>query len=499
MKAPVLPLNSFELSHQDKKIIPGLFEGQYKKIKILIYGKPGTGKTELARSLAINIVGKAFELNSLNENDKNVNSRLRGLIVFGNSPDSNNSVMIIDEADSVLNQPGFMFFSRTENSNIHSEKGRLNTVLDETNFHQIWISNSISNVHESTLSRFDFSLNIDKLSVQQRKNIWQGQLKKLEVPGLISPETIDKLSERYDISARQIEKALTNSLQMSNSVNSPGELIEIIDSTINKSDKILFGNYKNSLESDQEHETYSIEALNLSCDKTSLLSALDGFNQEWEIKRNNIKGCTMLFWGSPGTGKTEFAKYLARRLKRRLLVKRASDMLSCWVGETEKNIRKSFEEAEKTESILFLDEIDSFLQNRKDASRSWEITQVNELLSALEHFHGLLIAATNLKLKLDTASVRRFNFKIEFNYLNGNSIPEFYSTFFKNWMNSPLTEDETAKLKTLSFMTPGDFKVVREQFRFVNKEQQSFESLYIALLKESQSKNIKKKIGFVNE
>ena len=76
------------------------------------------------------------------------------------------------------------------------------------------------------------------------------------------------------------------------------------------------------------------------------------------------------------------------------MVRRASDLLSCWVGATEQNIARAFEEARKDDAVLLIDEADSFLQDRRGAGHSWEVTQVNEVLTQMENFEGVFIATT---------------------------------------------------------------------------------------------------------
>ena len=100
-----------------------------------------------------------------------------------------------------------------------------------------------------------------------------------------------------------------------------------------------------------------------------------------------------------------------------LLVKRAADLLDSYIGNTEKNIVASFDEASQTKSILMLDEVDSFLQDRSRAHRHWEIAQVNQFLTSMENYDGLLICTTNLMNSLDPATMRRFDFKVGFDYL----------------------------------------------------------------------------------
>jgi len=86
--------------------------------------------------------------------------------------------------------------------------------------------------------------------------------------------------------------------------------------------------------------------------------------------------------------KSAFGKWIANLLDAPLIIKKGSDLLSMWVGGTEKNIANAFEEAERENAVLVFDEVDSFLQDRREANRSWEITQINELLTQMEGFEG---------------------------------------------------------------------------------------------------------------
>jgi SpoVK/Ycf46/Vps4 family AAA+-type ATPase len=137
----------------------------------------------------------------------------------------------------------------------------------------------------------------------------------------------------------------------------------------------------------------------------------------FQLQEGNVN---LLFWGRPGTGKTEMAKYLADQLGLELMLKRASDLISMWVGKTEKLIREAFAEAERDSAILFIDEADSFFINRQAARHSWEISQTNELLTQMENHKGILICCTNLLEHLDQAVLRRFVWKIHFQPLTAD-------------------------------------------------------------------------------
>jgi SpoVK/Ycf46/Vps4 family AAA+-type ATPase len=174
---------------------------------------------------------------------------------------------------------------------------------------------------------------------------------------------------------------------------------------------------------------------------------------------------TLCFYGPPGTGKSALAGHLATQLDRPLMVRRASDLLSMWVGQTEQLIARMFEEARDENAVLLIDEADSFLASRADAVRSWEVTQVNEMLSQIEHFEGLLICTTNRLDHMDPATLRRFVHKVGFNYLQPAQRNAMFFSEFGNWF-APQAHAAAvaAALDGLSNLAPGDFATVRRRF-----------------------------------
>jgi len=85
---------------------------------------------------------------------------------------------------------------------------------------------------------------------------------------------------------------------------------------------------------------------------------------------------------------------------------------------------RAFRDATESGAVLLIDEVDSFLQDRRRAARSWEVTQVNEMLTQMESFRGLFIASTNLMEELDPATMRRFDVKLRFDYLRSEQARE---------------------------------------------------------------------------
>ncbi|MFC1850881.1 ATP-binding protein [candidate division CSSED10-310 bacterium] len=126
------------------------------------------------------------------------------------------------------------------------------------------------------------------------------------------------------------------------------------------------------------------------------------------------RGVTLLFSGPPGTGKTATAEAIAGELNTSLLVADYSRIQNCLVGQTEKNIVRVFQEARVQESVLLWDEADAMFFDRNQASRSWEVRDVNVLLQEIERFEGICILTTNRSVHLDKALERRMSLKLTF-------------------------------------------------------------------------------------
>ncbi|TLD80072.1 ATP-binding protein [Helicobacter sp. MIT 05-5293] len=144
----------------------------------------------------------------------------------------------------------------------------------------------------------------------------------------------------------------------------------------------------------------------------------------WGIKdKKRGIDAKILFYGAPGTGKTISALALAKSLKKQILSFDCSKILSMYVGESEKNVRKIFDNYQeickkiKNEPILLLDEADQFLSTRNTGGHSVDKMHnqmQNIFLEQIERFEGILIATTNLLETFDSAFSRRFNYKIQF-------------------------------------------------------------------------------------
>ncbi|HHC73902.1 MAG TPA: AAA family ATPase, partial [Thiothrix sp.] len=185
-----------------------------------------------------------------------------------------------------------------------------------------------------------------------------------------------------------------------------------------------------------------------------------------------------------------------------LLIKRASDVLDPYVGMTERNIKAMFEQAEDETAVLLLDEADSFLRDRNLSRESWEVTQVNELLTQMEQFRGLFFCTTNLMENLDQASIRRFDLKIKFDYLKPTQNWLLFQQVLQDCGSVIINAEDQfyweKKVMALQGVTPGDFATVSRQNRF-SKQTLGAEQLFKGLEREIRFKQYGafKGIGFI--
>jgi hypothetical protein len=127
------------------------------------------------------------------------------------------------------------------------------------------------------------------------------------------------------------------------------------------------------------------------------------------------KGINVLLYGPPGTGKTLAARAIAGQLRRPLLDLKYADVASKWIGESSQHLVKAFRDAARDGAVLLLDEVDSLLTPRGEVySHAHDDALCNTLLKELEGHCGIVVLATNLRSRLDSAVGRRLTYQIEF-------------------------------------------------------------------------------------
>jgi SpoVK/Ycf46/Vps4 family AAA+-type ATPase len=190
---------------------------------------------------------------------------------------------------------------------------------------------------------------------------------------------------------------------------------------------------------------------------------------KWGVKdKKSGIDARIIFYGAAGTGKTMTAYSLAKSLKRQVLAFDCSKILSMYVGESEKNVRKIFDtfyelsEKTKTEPILLLNEADQFLGARSSGTITGADQMHNQMqnifLEQIEKFRGMLIATTNLLENIDKAFSRRFNYKIEFKRPDTNQREELWELMLP--IDAPYAKDFDIKILSEYDLTGGQISLI---------------------------------------
>jgi transitional endoplasmic reticulum ATPase len=361
----------------------------------------------------------------------------------------------------------------------------------------IWITNSVSDMDASVLRRFSFSLGFKSLNRKQRVLLWDRVLRLNRIKRHFDTALIAKLAAGYKVSAGVIDMAIKKAVD--SGTHSKQGLIDAIELGIGAHLELTNGGRKKLPEKKIE-ENFTLEGLNIRDDIHFIIKQTERFNAYLRDSKDDVKHqMTLLLYGPPGTGKSELARYVGSHLERKIIFKRFSELQSKWVGDGEKNIRAAFEEAENEKAILVIDEIDSVLFSRGRAQHSWEISFTNEFLTAMERFRSLLICTTNRIKDLDNAAIRRFTYKVEFDFLSPEGNRIFFNQMLKPLTKVSLNQTQEHRLSLLVDLAPGDFKTVQNKYAFYPDSELNNGLLINALGEESRIKNINKghkKIGF---
>ncbi len=172
---------------------------------------------------------------------------------------------------------------------------------------------------------------------------------------------------------------------------------------------------------------------------------------------------TALLWGPPGTGKTDFARHLGDALGRETRIVTGAELLAKYCGETEKLISDLFDEAAKTGTLLVIDEVDYLLRDRGRLHQGWEASMVDQFLSCMNDYQGLLVGTTNNQEIIDPAVRRRFTYEFEFTYANDDQKLLLWDKYLMPCAAAPLSKTELARLLALKRLTPGDFLNIKNR------------------------------------
>ncbi len=450
-------------------------------VNILIHGKPGTGKSEFARVLSASVGAVLHEVSCADEDGdaQKGEARLASYLLcqrlLGPVGDG---LVLFDEIEDVFpsNMGGLMALFGKNTRSVGNGKAWINRILETNPVPAIWISNSIEQIDPAYLRRFDFILEIPTPPEAARHSIAKKYFGNTHASG----DWIARLAKWDEVTPAQMEKAARVASMVSPAAG--GDIEQIAERVLRASAQVLG---QSPLPTRKGQAAYSLNYVNTSRSPEQIIAGL-----------HRVERGSFCFYGPPGTGKSALASHIAGAIGKPVMIKRASDLLSKWVGDSEQNIAAMFRAAEAEKAVLILDEADSMLADRRDATHSWEVTQVNEMLSQMESFQGVFVCTTNLMDRLDAASLRRFDFKVRFDYLRPE---QRLSLLHASWpaLPSPLTDQARRQLAALDQLTPGDFAVVARQWALTGMEPEAAEIIE-ALAEECRVKgSTSKSIGFM--
>ena len=428
---------------EDMKILLSFLKNAVSKkqkgVNVLLYGSAGTGKTELSKVIASELNLKLYEVAYDDEYGyATEDRRLRSYCLAQNVLSAGSNLLMYDEAEDI--------FNTNNDEKRQYGKAFINRSLETNEVPTIWITNNILDMDEAVVRRFNLAIEIGIPTEDVRAKI----IKKYS-ENLIDSKLVKKLAKNRFVAPAVVSNA---SLVVSNlNTKDKNKAFErVISNTLKAQgyDEIE----KDEKPSADLPSSYDPNFVNSDCDLNELIQGI-----------KESKSARICLYGVPGTGKSAYTKFIAKSLKKPIIIKKGSDLLSMFVGGTEKNIALAFKEAKDKKAVLVFDEVDSFLQDRSTATRSWEVTQVNEMLVQMESFDGIFIATTNLIDNLDKACLRRFDLKLEFGYL----LPEQARNLFKKecaLLKVKFDENTSKKVSNLGLLAPGDFASVRRQAKF---------------------------------
>ena len=448
-----------------------------KGVNILFYGKPGTGKTELTKAIAGAVGTALYEVNYINNHGEPIPGiqRLNAYHIAQSFLRGGNLILMFDEIEDVIgsNKISSLFGHKKTQDN----KGWMNRMLENNAIPTIWITNDVDSLDPALTRRFDIVLEIPVPPRSKREELIQK-----EAGNILDATVIHTLSAHASIAPALITRA--------------AKVIQVVEKP-NKRKTAFISLLSHTLKAQGEPPltNTNADALPAHYDPAYIHTQINLEKLAYNL--GTFPNANLCFYGPPGTGKSAFGKWIALQVDQPFLLKKGSDLISKWVGGTEKNIAAAFEEARREKAVLMFDEVDGLLHDRRGAQNSWEVTQVNEMLVQMENFDGIFIATTNHLHELDQASLRRFDIKLEFEFLRSK---QAWLLFKKECQTLGIKHTFSKKLRHLiynqSCLTPGDFATVRHQHRF--QPIKTAEDFYRRLVAECTLKNNENiKVGFL--
>ena len=421
-----------------ERILQGALQTGESGVNILVYGPPGTGKTEFCKTLAARLEAPLYSVGESGSygGEPSRHERLQELrLVQRLLALRRGSILLFDEMEDLLSNPlGGLPFNLPEPLRAEGSKVFMNRLLEQAPVPTLWTSNSARQTCPTVLRRMMFALELRQPSPRVRTRIWARQLASHGIES--GEEEARALAAEFDVTPG-VAAGVTAAARLG------GGTIADVRRGVQGLSRVLSGLKPPRQQASAKFDPALVRA---DTNPARLAERLAG---------SGLRHFSLCLQGPPGTGKSAFVRHLAERLGLEVLQKRASDLMSMWVGQTEELIAEAFAEARDSEAFLVFDEADSLLADRRFAVRNWEVSQVNEMLTWMESHPLPFACTTNFGEHLDPAALRRFTFKTALDYLSPEQVKAAFRAFFA--LTPP------AAVADLVALTPGDFSVVRRK------------------------------------
>ncbi len=488
-----LDLGAFAHLSSELELLLSLLQGagveRARGINVLLHGPPGTGKTQLVRSVARAL---RLPLHYVPDGDCHGRplegkQRLKALRTIESLLGTETPALIVfDELEDAFPWTVEAGWLREDSA---SDKAHTQRLLEQNAVPCIWVGNRIDQLDPACLRRFSLVLELPPPPLGARQTLLARYAADLAIPAHLTT----RLAEDSALTPAQAARAarVTRLVQRARSQGPSGADVQGAGAVLPLSDAQVF---ERALRGERRAEVLLEVAAGLEYDPL-LVQASVPLERLVRGLEQRCEGSVCLH-GPPGTGKTAFARELARRLQRPFTRRSAGDLLDKYVGGTERAIAEMFEEATRSGSVLLLDEAEGLLRDRGHAQRSFEITQVNELLVRMEAFRGIFLCATNSFEALDAASLRRFDLRVELGPLDARQSLILLERIARKLglalesQSSPARE----RLARLTELTPGDFASVLRGRLLMGEA--SIEALVCDLERAHAEKRAERRIGF---
>ena len=427
-----------------EKLLRGALAAGAAGVNVLVYGPPGTGKTAFCKVLAEQVGASLYNVGEADDrgDEPSRHERLQELnlaqrLIGGGDAARRGALLLFDEMEDLLTDPNagmafpFAFVGRRGGRG--RSKVYMNRLLEAAPTPTLWTTNGAERTCPTVLRRMMYAIELRQPPPKVRARVWQRQLRQHGIDA--DAEAAQALAVEFDASPG-VAAGATAAARLA------GGDLEAVHVGVRSLARLLHGHQAVQ----KPPPGFDIALIQADMDVCQLADSLE---------QSGERRFSLCLQGPPGSGKSAFVRHLGERLGMEVVLKRASDLLSMWVGGTEQHIRQAFAEAKDAEAILVFDEADSLLGDRRYAARPWEVSQVNEMLTWMESHPLPFACTTNFGERLDAATLRRFTFKITLDFLRVEQAERAFRGHFG--LEPP------AELRRLDRLTPADFAVVRRR------------------------------------